>query len=58
LGDHKQITLNPVFNGSDPFLEQIAVSMRGALNDNSLASKLYVDGLHARAVSALHLKTH
>jgi len=45
LGDPKQITLNPVFNGSDPFLEQIAVSMRGALNDNSLASKLYVEQL-------------
>jgi AraC family transcriptional regulator len=45
LGDPKQITLNPVFNGSDPLLEQIAVSMRGALNDNSLASKLYVEQL-------------
>jgi len=45
LGDPKKITLNPVFNGSDPFLEQIAMSMRGALNDNSLASKLYVEQL-------------
>ena len=45
LGDPKQITLNPVFNGSDPLLEQIAVSMRGALYDNSLASKLYVEQL-------------
>jgi AraC family transcriptional regulator len=45
LGDPQQITLNPVFNGSDQFLEQIAVSMRGALNDNSLASKLYVEQL-------------
>jgi AraC family transcriptional regulator len=45
LGDPRQMTLNPVFNGSDPFLEQIAVSMRGALNDNSLASKLYVEQL-------------
>jgi len=45
LGDPKSMTLNPVFNGSDPFLEQIAVSLRGALNDNSLASKLYVEQL-------------
>jgi AraC family transcriptional regulator len=44
-GDPGQIALNPVFNGSDPFLEQIAVSMRGALNDDSLASRLYVEQL-------------
>lgn len=59
LGNATQLKLEPVFNGSDLFLEQIAISMRGALSDSSLASKLYVERLSwALAAHLVHSSCH
>jgi AraC family transcriptional regulator len=45
--------LRPVFNGSDPLLVQLAMSIRLALNERRMASRLYVE--HLSWTFAAHL---
>jgi len=44
-GGAELLKLIPIFNGSDPFVEQIAIAIRSALTDNSWTGKLYVEQL-------------
>jgi AraC family transcriptional regulator len=41
----ERVTLGPAFNGCDPFIIQIAIALRSALNDRSRPSHIYVENL-------------
>jgi len=45
FGDPTALKLNPIFNRNDPFLEQIAMSMRTSIADDGVASRIYVEQL-------------
>src|SRR5271155_336072 len=45
FGNSTALKLNPIFNGTDPFLEQIAMSMRTSISDDSVVSRIYVEQL-------------
>ena len=57
--DGARVTLEPVFNGSDPFITQMAIALRSALNDRSTASQIYVENLSwALAAHLVHSSAH
>jgi AraC family transcriptional regulator len=55
----ERVTLEPVFNGFDPFIIQMAIALRSALNDRSTASQIYVERLSwALAAHLVHSSDH
>jgi AraC family transcriptional regulator len=41
----ERVTLEPVFNGRDPFIIQMAIALRSALNERSTANQIYAENL-------------